>query len=291
MIDLHDLVIAPFVEFAFMRRALAGTLALALGAAPIGVFLMLRRMSLIGDAMSHAILPGVAAGYLVAGFSLGAMTIGGLIAGSAVAVLAGIVARTTALKEDAALAAFYILSLAAGVTLVSARGSNADVLRVLFGSVLSLDDPTLLLLLGVTTITLVLLAILFRGLVIECVDPGFLKAVSGTGGLIHLTFLAIFVLNLVAAFHALGTLLAIGILILPAASARLWTANLTVMIGLAMLTAALSGVVGLILSYHFELATGPAIILVAGAFYVLSLTFGRMGGFAWRLWPRPHLRA
>jgi len=288
---LYDWIIAPFAEFAFMRRALAGTLALALGAAPIGVFLMLRRMSLIGDAMAHAILPGAAAGYLVAGFSLGAMTIGGLIAGFAVAVLAGIVARTTALKEDAALAAFYILSLAGGVTLVSARGSNADVLRVLFGSVLALDDPTLLLLLAVTTLTLMLLAILFRGLVIECVDPGFLKSVSGTGGALHLTFLGIVVLNLVAAFHALGTLLAVGILILPAASARLWTANLTVMIGLAMLTAALSGVVGLILSYHFELASGPAIILVAGAVYLLSLVFGRMGGLARHLWPRPHLRA
>src|SRR6266478_9643446 len=103
---MFELLIAPFTEFEFMRRALAGTLALALGAGPVGVFLMLRRMSLVGDAMAHAILPGAAIGFLLSGLSLFAMTAGGLIAGFVVAVLAGLVARTTELKEDAALATF-----------------------------------------------------------------------------------------------------------------------------------------------------------------------------------------
>src|SRR6266700_7860355 len=92
---IYDHLIAPFVEFAFMRRALIGTLALALGAGPIGVFLMLRRMSLVGDAMAHAILPGAAIGFLVSGLSLFAMTTGGLIAGFTVALGAGFVARAT----------------------------------------------------------------------------------------------------------------------------------------------------------------------------------------------------
>ena len=125
--------IAPFAEFEFMRRALAGTLALALGAGPIGVFLMLRRMSLVGDAMAHAILPGAAIGFLLSGLSLFAMTAGGLIAGFVVALLAGLVARTTELKEDASLAAFYLISLALGVTIVSVKGTNIDLLHVLFG--------------------------------------------------------------------------------------------------------------------------------------------------------------
>src|SRR3954447_20317064 len=137
---LYDTLIAPFVEFAFMRRALVGTIALALGAGPVGVFLMLRRMSLVGDAMAHAILPGAAIGFLLSGLSLFAMTTGGLIAGFVVAVLAGLVARTTELKEDASLAAFFLLSLALGVTIVSLRGSNVDLLHFLFGSVLALDD-------------------------------------------------------------------------------------------------------------------------------------------------------
>ena len=138
---IYDALIAPFTEFEFMRRALAAAIALALGGAPIGVFLMLRRMSLVGDAMAHAILPGAAIGFLLSGLNLFAMTIGGLIAGFAVAILAGVVARTTELKEDASLATFYLVSLALGVTIVSIKGTNIDLLHVLFGNILAMDDP------------------------------------------------------------------------------------------------------------------------------------------------------
>src|SRR5499426_914047 len=173
---LNDIFIAPFSEFEFMRRALAGALALALGAGPIGVFLMLRRMSLVGDAMAHAILPGAAVGFLLSGLSLFAMTAGGLIAGFVVALLAGLIARTTELKEDASLAAFFLISLAVGVTIVSVKGTNIDLLHFLFGSVLALDNETLTLIAAISTITLVVLALIYRPLVIECVDPGFLRS-------------------------------------------------------------------------------------------------------------------
>jgi len=119
---LYDIFIAPFVEFEFMRRALVGTLAIAFGAAPVGIFLMLRRMSLIGDAMAHAILPGAAIGYLVSGLSVFAMAGGGLIAGLVIAIGAALIARTTELKEDASLAGFLLISLAVGVTIVSVGG-------------------------------------------------------------------------------------------------------------------------------------------------------------------------
>src|SRR5919112_4456967 len=141
--SMLDALITPFAEFEFMQRALVGVIAIAVGGGPVGVFLMLRRMSLTGDAMAHAILPGAAVGYLVAGLSLPAMALGGLVAGVVVAMLAGAVARFTDLKEDASLAAFYLVSLALGVTIVSLRGSNVDLLHVLFGSVLALDDASL----------------------------------------------------------------------------------------------------------------------------------------------------
>src|ERR1700749_4258737 len=156
----YDALIAPFTEFEFMRRALAAGIALSLGAAPIGVFLMLRRMSLVGDAMEHAILPGAAIGFLVSGLNLFAMPAGGLIAGCVVAFLTGIVARMTELKEDAALATFYLLSLALGVTIVSMVGTNIDLLHVLFGSVLALDNQTLFLIAGNATVTLLVLALI-----------------------------------------------------------------------------------------------------------------------------------
>ena len=169
---LYDALIAPFADFEFMRRALVGSLALALGAPPVGVFLMLRRMSLIGDAMAHAILPGAAIGFLLAGLSLFAMAGGGLIAGFLIAFGAGLIARATLLKEDASLAAFFLISLALGVTIVSVKGNNVDLLHFLFGSVLAIDDPALMLIVSITSVSLIVLALIWRPLVLECVDPG-----------------------------------------------------------------------------------------------------------------------
>jgi zinc/manganese transport system permease protein len=286
-----DLLFGPFIEFGFMRRALAGCFALSLSAPPVGVVLMLRRMSLMSDAMSHAILPGAAIGFLVAGLSLPAMTIGGLAAGLFVALLAGIVTRTTSIKEDASLAAFYLISLAAGVLLVSLRGSQIDLLHILFGTVLALDDPALMLLGGIATVTLFALAALYRPLVMECVDPLFLRTVSRAGGPVHYAFLGLVVMNLVGGFQALGTLLAVGLMLLPAITARFWAADLSGLIPMAMVVAMVSSFAGLTASYRADLPTGPAIVLAAGSLYLVSLLFGPRGGLVWRLFRPRHLEA
>jgi zinc/manganese transport system permease protein len=255
------------------------------------VFLMLRRMSLIGDAMAHAILPGAAIGFLAAGLSLFAMAGGGLIAGFVIAVGAGLIARSTELKEDASLAAFFLISLALGVTIVSVKGTNVDLLHFLFGSVLAVDDPTLLLIVSITSVSLLILALIWRPLVLECVDPGFLRSVSRAGGPAHIIFLALVVMNLVGGFQALGTLLAVGIMMLPAVISRFWARDITGMIGVAVGCAALSGYAGLLVSYHENLPSGPAIILVAGALYALSVLLGPFGGLVWLALPRRHLEA
>ncbi len=288
---MTDWFVTPFAEFAFMRRALLGCISISLGAVPVGVFLMLRRMSLTGDAMAHAILPGAAAGFLVSGLSLGAMTIGGLVAGMAVALLSGFVTRMTALREDASMAAFYLISLAAGVMIVSTHGSNVDLMHVLFGTVLALNDDALVLLCSIATVTLLALAVLFRPLVLECADPQFLRSVSGLSAITHLGFLMLVVLNLVAGFQALGTLMSVGLMILPAAAARFWVQGIGAMIGVAAAVAVVSSAAGLLMSYHLSLPTGPAIILVAGGIYAASVILGVQGGLMARYLPRPHLQA
>jgi len=288
---LYDTLIAPFAEFEFMRRALVGVFALSLGGAPVGVFLMLRRMSLTGDAMAHAILPGAALGFLVAGLDLFAMTLGGIVAGVTVAVGAGLIARATELKEDASLAAFYLVSLALGVTIVSLKGSNVDLLHILFGTVLALDNATLYLLAGIATITLLVLAVTWRPLVLECVDPLFLRSVSRAGAPVHFAFLALMVINLVGGFQALGTLLAVGIMIIPAVVSRFWSRDLTAMIMIAVAAGILSGYSGLLLSFHSGLPAGPAIILIAGVLYCGSVLFGRCGGLLRQFLPARHLEA
>ena len=287
----YSVFIAPFVDYGFMRRALVACFALGLGSAPIGVLLMLRRMSLVGDAMSHAILPGAAVGFLVAGgLSLPAMGLGGLIAGLSVALLSGWISRTTALREDASFASFYLTSLALGVLIVSLRGSNIDLLHVLFGTILAIDDKALYLLGGIASLTLVLLALVYRPLVAECFDPGFLRAVGGHGSAYHFLFLFLVVLNLVAGLQALGTLMAVGLMMLPAVVARLWAQSLPAMFLTAAGTAIISGYLGLVASFHYGVASGPAIILTASIIYGMSLLFSPSGALR-RLFPRPHYGA
>lgn len=286
-----EYLVAPFAEFAFMRRALVGCLALSLSAPPVGVFLTLRRMSLMSDAMSHAILPGAAAGFLVSGLSVPAMTAGGLVAGLSVALASGLIARSTVLKEDASLAAFYLISLAGGVFLVSLNGSSVDLLHILFGTVLALDDAALMLLGGVTTLTLVWLALAYRPLVFECVDPLFLRSVSRASTPTHLSFLAAVVLNLVAGFQALGTLLAVGLMLLPAVAARFWARSVSGLIPVAILIALLASATGLIASYARSWPSGPTIILAAGFLYLASMLLGPHGGVLWRLLPSRHREA
>ncbi len=289
--SIYEALIAPFLEFEFMRRALAAIIALSLAGAPIGVFLMLRRMSLVGDAMAHAILPGAAIGFLLSGLNLFAMTTGGLIAGFTVAILAGLVSRTTGLKEDASLATFYLASLALGVSIVSLKGSNIDLLHVLFGNILAMDDQTLLVIAANATITLVVLAVIYRPLVIESVDPMFLRTVSRAGAPAHLIFLALVVINLVNGFQALGTLLAVGLMILPAGIARFWSRDITGLICIALVSALISGYAGLVLSFQTRLPSGPAIILVAAGLYMASVLFGSVGGLVRQLFPGRHLEA
>ncbi|THF58544.1 zinc ABC transporter permease AztB [Ollibium composti] len=291
MQTLYALLVAPFVEYAFMQKALFGSLLLSAGACPVGVFLMLRRMSLSGDAMAHAILPGAAAGFLFYGLEILPMTVGGLIAGIVVALGAGAVSRFTVQREDASMAAFYLISLALGVLLVSVRGSSVDLMHVLFGTVLALNNEALGLIGAIAAVTLASLFVFWRALVAECLDPLFLRSVSRLGSPVHFIFLGLVVINLVGGFQALGTLLSVGLMILPAAAARFWTARVETMCVAAVAIGFASCVAGLLLSYHAALPSGPAIILSAGAVYLVSVLAGTRGALRARLVTHRHRTA
>jgi zinc/manganese transport system permease protein len=288
MTALYDLLFAPFADYEFMRRALVACLALSVGAGPIGVFLVLRRMSLMGDAISHAVLPGVAVGYMISGLSLWAMSLGGVIAGLIVALLSGLTSRATGLKEDASLAGFYLTSLALGVLIVSLRGSSIDLLHILFGSILAVDDQGLLFVVGVATFSVLTLALVFRPLVLECFDPVFAHAVGAGSTWIYPLFLGLVVLNLVAAFQALGTLMAVGLMMLPALAARFWSEDISLIVIIATVLAVAASAAGLLISFHAEIASGPAIVLTAAALYLTSIVAGSQSGLIARWLRRPH---
>ncbi|AHC73808.1 high-affinity zinc transport system permease protein [Candidatus Endolissoclinum faulkneri L5] len=275
---MSAILIEPFVHYGFMRRALVSSVALGLGFGPLGVLLMLRRMSMIGDAISHAVLPGAAIAFLVVGsISMFAMWLGSLIASLIVAFFAGIVSQTTILKEDASFASFYLMSLALGVLILSLNGSNIELLHVLFGTILAVNTQDIFLVGGIASFTLITLALIYRPLVVQCYDPSFLRSVGERGSIYHLLFLFLVVINLVAGFQALGSLMAVGMMILPAVIAKLWARTLPAMTLIAAVSAVTSGFFGLLASYHLGFASGPSIIISASLIYILSLIFAPYG--------------
>ena len=269
---MHDLLLAPF-EFGFMRRALAGCIALSLAGPPLGVFLVLRRMSLMSDVLQHGILPGIALGAMAAGLSFWAMGLGGVLAGLCVALLAGWLTRVTGGREDSQLAGVYLLALALGVALLSAQ-RGVDLSHLLFGSVLAVDDAALLCMAAVACIALPGLALIWRPLILESLDPGFLAANRGRGGLWHLAFLALVVLSVVGGFAALGTLMSVGLMMLPAIAARHFATTLAGQIRVSVGLAMAASLLGLLVSFHLDVPAGPAIVLSAGGLWAIGLTLG-----------------
>lgn len=265
----HAWLIAPFETLGFMRAALVACAALALANGAVGTLLVLRRMSLDGDVLGHAVMPGAAIGFLYAGPSPVFLSLGGLASGFAVAALAGLIAGGRA-RDDAGLVAFYLVALSLGVVLVAWRGSNVDVMRVLFGTVLAIDRRALLQIAAATSIILLVIAALYRPLAVGSFDPAFLRAV-GARAPYRGVFVALVVLALVASFQAFGTLLAVGPMLLPAAAARCWGLGVAASIALATGFGLVASIAGLLVSYHGNLPSGPAIVLAGGCLYGASL--------------------
>ncbi|MEM6579239.1 MAG: metal ABC transporter permease [Pseudomonadota bacterium] len=265
-------------SFDFMRRAFVATTVLSASVAPVGAFLVLRRLSLAGEAMAHAITPGVVIGFVTAGLSVFSLLIGGLIAGVVVAVLTALIARKTILRSDASLASLYLIALAAGIFILSAAGSAVPLKSFLFGSILGIDDASMLLIAAVATVTLVSFAVLLRPLIVSTCDPVFFEAQNRRPWLIEQAFMLLVVLNLLATFKTLGTLMAVGLMILPATSARYWSSTITGQLAIGFLFALASCWIGLTLSYVFpETPSGPAIVLTAGVIFMISALLGPLG--------------
>jgi zinc/manganese transport system permease protein len=265
----HALIVEPFETLAFMRTAMVACLALALTNGAVGTLLVLRRMSLDGEVLGHAVMPGAAVGFLYAGPSPAWLSLGGLASGLAVAALAGLITGGR-VQRDAGLVAFYLVALSLGVVLVAWRGSNVDVMRVLFGTVLAIDQRALVEIAAVSSVIVLAIAALYRPLAVGAFDPAFLRAV-GTRTPYGTVFQALVVLALVASFQAFGTLLAVGPMLLPAAAARCWGLGVAASMALATGFALTASVTGLLVSYHGNLPSGPAIVLAAGLLFGISL--------------------
>ena len=276
--SLWPILVAPFSEYAFMRSALVACMALAIASGPLGTLLLLRRMGLVGDVLSHAVMPGAAVGFALAGSALAVLSAGGLVTGIAVVLLMILGTRFGAQREDASLAAFYFASIGVGVLVVSLRGTNLDLMHVLLGTVLAIDVPALVLIVAIATVVLVVLALIFRPLAIQSFDPAFLSTMGGSDSVYRAVFLVLVVLDLVAGFQAFGTLLAGVPLLLPAAAARCWAQRIGPLVGLSIGFGMAAGYAGLLASYHLNVPSGPAIACAAALVYTVSAlaSAGRM---------------
>jgi zinc/manganese transport system permease protein len=274
--DLSGLASGAAGELA-LKTAAAGALSLAFGGAPLGTLLIARRMSLMGDALSHGILLGAAAAFLVAGRDPVALTLGALAAALAVTALSSLLARTRRLPEDAAFAVVYLPALAAGVILMSRKAGSEALEAMLFGAAGSLDRSGLILAAGAASASLIALALFIRGFVAESVDPGFTRA-EGAGGRLHILFMMLVALNLVAGFRAFGALMTVALMMIPAAGARFWAKGWAGQAGVAIAISALASACGLVIAAMAGVEPGAVMTLCAAALFAVSGLLGGNGG-------------
>jgi zinc/manganese transport system permease protein len=282
MSDPFTWLAEPFAGNHFMWRAALACVLLGVGASLLGCVMVVRRLALLGDALAHALLPGVGIAWLLFGTSLTALLVGGLAAGLLTALGSALLSRLTRVKEDAAFAALFVVLFAAGVALVSRLGTPIDLLHFLFGNVLGIGGPELWLAATVSSLTVGVFALFYRGILMECFDPSFFRASGGHGALVHLGILTLIVLNLVAALHALGAVLALGLFLLPAVTAYLWCDRWGTMLAFAVIDAVAGSLAGLVLSYHTGLASGPGMVIVLGAGFLLSAALSSRHGLLGR---------
>jgi ABC-type Mn2+/Zn2+ transport system permease subunit len=276
--DLFSWITEP-LQFAFMQRAMLEVVLMGLTCGLIGTYIVLRGMAFIGDALSHAIFPGVVIAFLLEiSFFAGALLFGVLTA-----VAIGGLSRNRRVSEDTAIGVLFAGMFALGVVLISGiRDYTAQLTHFLFGEVLgvSVEDVVWSGIIGV----LVLLALVFfhKELVLTAFDDDMAEAVGLPVWLVNLGLLVLIALTIVVSLRAVGNILVVAMLVTPSAAARLWTDQLKVMMGLGALFGAGSGIVGLLVSYHTDLAAGGTIVLVATVLFGVSLVVAPRHGLVAR---------
>lgn len=278
----RELLIEPFT-YGFLQRGLLSAVLLSLSGGLLGSILVLRRLALMGDALAHSLLPGVALAYLLFGTNLAALFFGGLFAGLLTAAGSALLSRLTRVKEDAAFGSLFVIFFAAGIALVSAIRTRVDFMHFLFGNILAVSGSDLKVSAIACALTLLTFGIFHRSILLETFDPVFHRATGGRGGLTHVGLLCLTVLNLVAALQAMGIVLALGLFLLPAVTAYLWCDRLGHLLATSVCVALLGSLVGILLSYHLNIASGACIVLTLGAIFLASAVASPRYGMLARL--------
>ena len=281
---LHDLW-----SHEFMRRALAGGALIGFTNGFLGTFIILRRMSLMADALSHSMLPGLAIGLVLFGLSPGGLFLGGIIAAFLVAIGAMLLARASRLKEDASLAILYTVAFSIGVVLLQYLPTSVDLKHYLFGNILGLGDSDLWIAYGVTLTVVPGLLLLIRPLMLTLFDPTVARSQGVKVNAVHLALIVASVLTMISSAQAVGVILMLGLLVTPAATLYMLTDDFGKMLWGGAFLGSVGSVIGLVISYRFDrIPSGAAIVLVLGACFLLAWIFGPRYGLVGQFRKRRH---
>ncbi|MFK4568090.1 metal ABC transporter permease [Enterococcus sp. UD-01] len=262
------------VRYQFLQNALMTSIIVGLVSGIIGSFIVLRGMSLMGDAISHAVLPGVAASYMLGANYIFGATIFGVIA----ALLIGFITQKSQLKNDTAIGVVFSSFFALGIIMISFAKSSTDLYHILFGNVLAVRDSDIIITILVGAVVLLFVGLFYKELQITSFDPTMAKAYGLNVQFFHYALMFLLTLVAVSSLQTVGTILVIAMLITPAATAYQLTNHLPTMIGLASLFGMLSSIIGLFFSYSYNLASGATIVLTAAAFFILAFLFSPKKG-------------
>jgi ABC-type Mn2+/Zn2+ transport system permease subunit len=285
--SLIDLVVAP-MSYPFMIRGLVAVVMVGIVCATVGTYVVLRGMAFFGDALAHAILPGVAVGYLVSGGARGPVFWWGLGTAVLTAIGIGAVGKGAQVKQDAAIGIIFAGMFALGIALISTVRSYAvDLAHFLFGDVLGVSQGDLWLTGILGGVVLLTILVLYKEFLVLSFDPVLAVTLRLPSTLLHYLLLVLIAIAIVVSLQTVGVALMVAMLVTPAATAYLLTHRLSIMMALAALVGALSGIVGLYLSYYVSVASGAAIVLVCTAFFLLALLLAPKRGLVWARAQRP----
>jgi manganese/iron transport system permease protein len=275
--DVGEWLFQPF-SYVFMQRALLAVVLIGAVSGVIGCYVVIRGMSFYGDAMSHSILPGVAVSYIVTGGATGgALFVGGLIAGLLSALGIGWLTRGERLKEDTAIGIVFVAMYALGIAIISSdqRAYGRDLVHILFGNVLGIQASDLWIMAGCAVFVLAVVLMLYKELQIISFDPNLALTMKLPAEGFRMVLLALIAVTIIASLQVVGAALMLAMLIVPSAGAQLLAKRLHHMMWISASLGAVCGVLGLLLSYHLDIAAGPAIVLTTTAAFALIFIWVR----------------
>jgi len=283
-----DWLTEPF-HHEFMRRVIVGGALVGFTNGFLGAFVVLRRLALMADSLSHSLLPGLALGVMIAGGLVpSALFIGGLVAALIVALGAQLLARSSRLKEDTALGALYTVAFSLGIVLIAFVKVRVDLLHYLFGNILGLSDSDLWLIYGISLLVVPLLAALQRPLLLTLFDPTVAMSQGIRVNGLNFILMVALVLTMIASLQAIGVIMLLGLLIIPAATVYLLCDSYPAMLWGGGAIGMFGSCTGLLLSYRLNLPSGACIVLVLGVFLLLAYLFSPRYGLIRRLRPARH---